>query len=198
MGAVDQPARIVFGVSGASGLPLAETVLQSFASLPDLEIHLVISNSAFMAGREEGADPAGFGQYAAAVYRQEDIGAPFASGSWLHDGMVICPCSMSSLAAIATGAGTNLLHRAADVALKERRPLVLAARESPYSLLHIRNMLAVTEAGGVVMPFAPAFYTGDNSMHAAMRQFAGRILDILRIPHNLCMRWKETGGKSEG
>ncbi|MDE5832481.1 MAG: phenolic acid decarboxylase subunit B, partial [Desulfovibrio sp.] len=101
------------------------------------------------------------------------------------------PCSMSSLAAIATGAGTNLIHRAADVALKERRPLILAIRETPYSLIHIRNMLAATEAGATIMPFNPAYYSGDDTLEGLARQFAGRLLDQLRLPHNLCRRWGE-------
>ncbi|MBD5608098.1 MAG: UbiX family flavin prenyltransferase, partial [Desulfovibrio sp.] len=106
-------------------------------------------------------------------------------------GMIVCPCSMSSLAAIATGVGSNLIHRAADVALKERRPLVLAIRETPYNLTHIRNMLAATEAGAIIMPFSPAFYTGDQSLSDLARQFAGRMLDQLRLPHALCRRWGE-------
>lgn len=236
--------RIVFGISGASGMPLAQAVLQSFRSLPDLEIHLIISRAARQTilaegmdlgdnpaqlepdnqsgsdlksgqtgineadkkgSQDENCDPAekadhllGMPEHFAAHarYDPDDFAAPFASGSWLHAGMVICPCSMSSLGAIANGVGTNLLHRAADVCLKERRPLILVARETPLNLIHLRNMVCASEAGATIMPFVPAFYTGHarngDFIRQAMRQFAGRILDQMRIPHTLCKRW---GGK---
>jgi len=114
-----------------------------------------------------------------------------ASGSWRHDGMVICPCFMSSLASIATGVGLNLIHRAADVSLKERRPLVLVTREAPLNLIHLKNMQAVTEAGGIVMPFSPAFYTNETDMPMLVRHFTGRMLDMLGIGHSLCARWRD-------
>lgn len=98
---------------------------------------------------------------------------------------------MSSLASIASGAGSNLIHRAADVTLKERRPLVIVARETPLNLIHLKNMQAVTEAGAVVMPFIPAFYTRDTSLEAMMRHFTGRLLDQFRIEHHLCKRWRD-------
>ena len=104
--------------------------------------------------------------------------------------MVVCPCSMSSLASIATGAGTNLLHRAADVTLKERRPLILVPRESPLSRIHLRNMLWASEAGAVIMPFMPAFYSGEDTLEGLMGQFCGRIFDQLGLSHQLCRRWQ--------
>lgn len=180
--------RLVFGVSGASGMPLAEAVLAAFASLDNLEIHLIVSRGAAAVMRAEAAC---LELPAHCRHDCDNLAAPPASGSWLHDGMIICPCSMSSLAAIATGTGRNLLHRAADVCLKERRPLIVVARETPLNLIHLRNMTLAAEAGAIIMPFVPAFYTGTNDMDAAMRQFAGRMLDLLRIPHNLCRRWGE-------
>lgn len=184
--------RIVFGVSGASGMPLAESVLACFASAGGVETHLVISDGGRLVLQEECGNSGGtLENLAQAVYLQADMASPMASGSWKHDGMVVCPCSMATLAAIACGTGTNMLHRAADVTLKERRPLVLVVRETPLNLVHIRNMAAATESGAIIMPFSPAFYTGNYSMQAAMRQFAGRILDILHIPNELCARWKE-------
>lgn len=234
--------RIIFGISGASGMPLASRVLRSFAGLPNLEIHLVISRAArqtilaecgqSFTGNQAGihaddnkAAPEAEGEScenwardhkseprikgtqanayieqfpAHAKYDPDDFSAPFASGSWQHAGMVICPCSMSSLGAIAHGIGSNLIHRAADVCLKERRPLILVARETPLNLVHLRNMTAASEAGATIMPFAPAFYTDhapdNNFIHQAMRQFAGRILDQMRIPHQLCVRWGENKG----
>lgn len=186
--------RVVFGVSGASGMPLAEAVLACLASISGLELHIVVSAGAELVLQEEcGKNLAWLTRYGHAVYGPEDMAAPMASGSWTHDGMIICPCSMSCLGAITSCAGRDLLHRAADVTLKERRPLVLVPRETPLNLVHIRNMAAATEAGAIIMPFMPAFYTGNSSMQAAMRQFAGRILDILRIPNDFCARWKENG-----
>ena len=184
--------RIIFAISGASGIPLAVSALSYISALPDIELHLVISRAAFQVMRAENCrDVALFTKLAKFIYEAEDFSAPPASGSWLHDGMIVCPCSMSSLAAIATGAGSNLVHRAADVALKERRPLVLVIRETPLNLIQLKNMCSVTEAGGIIMPFIPAFYVGDNSMEEAMRQFTGRMLDLLHIPHKLCKRWQE-------
>lgn len=184
--------RIVFAVSGASGMPFAEAVLRSLAELPDLEIHLIISQGAKLVLQEEcGREGEALREYACAVYEDADMAAPCASGSWRHDGMIICPCSMNSLACIANGLAGNLIHRAADAALKERLPLILVIRETPYNLIQIRNMAAATEAGAVIMPFAPAFYIGDNSMQGAMRQFAGRLLDVLGVANDICKRWKE-------
>lgn len=173
-------------------MPLALNVLENISHLPDIEIHLVVSQNAMRALREEcGYSIDALEKFAAALYAPQDMGAAPASGSWLHGGMIICPCSMSSLAAIATGVGTTLVHRAADVTLKERRPLIIVARETPFNLVHLHNMCAATEAGAIIMPFMPAFYTGENSMQTAMNHFTGRMLDILRIPHSLCKRWRE-------
>lgn len=172
-------------------MPMAKTILKSFKSVPNLQVHLLISPNSKKVMEIEGASQAeDFICLADSVHDIENFGAPPASGSWLHDGMVICPCSMASLAAIATGAGYNLIHRSADVCLKERRPLILVTRESPLNLVHLRNMTAITEAGGLIMPFSPAFYTRDNSMTGAFKQFAGRILDQLHINHRLCERWQ--------
>lgn len=183
--------RLVFAISGASGMPLARAMLESYASLPNLEIHLIISANAEKAMKAEGGlKKTDFEKLAHRAWQADNMAAAPASGSWLHAGMIICPCSMATLAAIATGCGTNLTHRAADACLKERRPLILVARESPLGLVHLRNMMTACEAGAVIMPFAPAFYTADCSMNGAFRQFAGRALDILKLPHQLCERWE--------
>ena len=166
--------RLVLGISGASGMPLAQAVLENLATVSDLEVHLIISAGAERVLQAEcGIPSAALARYAHAVHESSDMAAGPSSGSWHHDGMIICPCSMSSLASIASGAGSNLIHRAADVTLKERRPL------------------AVTEAGAVVMPFTPAFYTRDTSLEAMMRHFTGRLLDQFRIGHHLCKRWRD-------
>lgn len=184
--------RIVIGVSGASGMPLARVLLRHLAAQPELEIHLVVSEAADRVSRAEcGDDGAELRRYAHNVYAPLDMAAPPASGSWLHDGMIVCPCSMRSLAAIATGVGSNLLHRAADVTLKERRPLLLVVRETPFNRVHLRNMDLAAAAGATIMPFIPAFYTAATTLDDVMRQFSGRLLDQLRLPHNLCERWGE-------
>ncbi|MFR7889914.1 MAG: UbiX family flavin prenyltransferase, partial [Bilophila wadsworthia] len=170
--------RLVLGISGASGMPLAQAVLENLATVSDLEVHLIISAGAERVLQAEcGIPSAALARYAHAVHESSDMAAGPSSGSWHHDGMIICPGSMSSLASIASGAGSNLIHRAADVTLKERRPLVIVARETPLNLIHLKNMQAVTEAGAVVMPFTPAFYTRDTSFEAMMRHFTGRLLD---------------------
>lgn len=182
--------RIVVGVSGASGMPLARTVLKNMALVPDMEIHLVVSAGARRVLQTEcDFSLPDLTCHAHAAYEAEDMAAGPSSGSWRHDGMVICPCSMSSLASIASGAGMNLLHRSADVTLKERLPLIIVARETPLNLIHLKNMQAAAEAGATIMPFCPAFYTRETDLNALARHFTGRILDQLGISHSLCARW---------
>lgn len=189
---MNEKKRIVFGISGASGMPLAEAMLKNYMDLRFLEIHLIISKTAkFVIDVEKSVSLSHFEKLANVCYDASDFSAPPASGSWQHDGMIICPCSMSSLAAIANGCGNNLIHRAADVSLKERRPLILVTRETPLNRIHIMNMLNITDAGGCVMPFSPAFYGKDQSIQAFYKQFAGRVLDILHFSHKLCFRWPE-------
>lgn len=182
--------KIVFGISGASGIPLAHALLDLYRQVEDLEINLIVSDAARVAcAKECGFSADKLELLAHHVYPINDLAGTPASGSWQNEGMIICPCSMSSLAAIANGCGTNLLHRAADVALKERRPLIMATRETPLNLVHLRNMAAATEAGAIIMPFMPSFYIGDESLAGIIKNFAGRILDLLKIPNNFCFRW---------
>lgn len=196
-----QPQRLVFGISGASGIPLAQNALRHINTGTDLEVHLIVSEGARRVmeyeGRHDGNNgsatrPEDLLACVAANHSPSDLAAPPASGTWPALGMVVCPCSMSTLASIATGVGHNLIHRAADVTLKERRPLILVVRETPLSLVHLRNMQAATEAGVTIMPFCPAFYAGNNTLEQMERYFTGRILDQLRVPHKLCEhRWGE-------
>lgn len=122
----------------------------------------------------------------------DDFFAPMASGSFRHDGMVIAPCSMNSLAAIACGITDNLIHRAADVCLKEKRPLILMPRETPLSLIHLKNMVRAAEAGALIMPPMPGFYTRPQTIHDIVDAVVARVLDHLGLDHDLSARW---GGK---
>lgn len=184
--------RIVVGVSGASGMPYAVALLEALGRADGVESHLVVSPSArAVLVRETGSDPDILRRLADREHDAGDFAAPPSSGSWRHDGMVVCPCSMSTLAAIAAGTGTNLLHRAADVTLKERRPLILAVRETPLSTVHLRNMLTAAEAGATIMPPVPAFYSRPESLRDIVAHFVGRVLDHLAVPHSLVRRWGE-------
>lgn len=184
--------RIVFGICGASGVSLAGEMLRLLASLPQIEIYLIISHAAELASAaENGPARAELEKFAHMTHGEQELDAGCASGSWQSAGMIVCPCSMSSLAAIATGCGTNLVHRAADVILKEKRPLVLVARETPLSLVHLRNMNLAAQAGATIMPFIPAFYSADNSLSGMIRQFTGRVLDQLGVENSFCRRWRQ-------
>lgn len=184
--------RIVFGVSGASGMPLASHVLKSLREVSGLEIHIIVSKDSANVCAHEGAGEArDLEKLGFCSHDESDFSAGPASGSWRSDGMIVCPCSMRTLAAIATGNGYNLIHRAADVALKERRPLILAVRETPFNLIQLRNMVYAAEAGATIMPFIPAFYASHDSLPEMARHFAGRLLDILGIANELCRRWRD-------
>lgn len=177
------PCRVVVGVTGASGAGIALRIIERLADMKNVEIHLVLSQSAKRTVlHEEGAEAIGrMFSLASVNHAVDDIGAAIASGSFPTTGMIIAPCSMRTLAAIATGLSDNLLTRAADVHLKERRKLVLMTRETPLHLIHLRNMCAVTEAGAVVMPPVPAFYNRPQSVNDIVDQLAARAIDQLGI-----------------
>ncbi len=184
------PPRVVVGITGASGICLAQALLAALATVqPALEVHLIVSANAQQVLMHEGGrqDILALAHH---VHDPSDFAAPMASGSWQHTGMVICPCSMASLAAIATGCGQNLIHRAADVTLKERRPLVLATRETPFSRIHLTNMLAATEAGATIMPPCPAYYADTYTLPDVSAHFAMRVLDQLGIVTQGGRRWQ--------
>jgi polyprenyl P-hydroxybenzoate/phenylacrylic acid decarboxylase-like protein len=184
------PARLVVGVSGSSAPQLAFNFLQTARKLGTFETHLVISPGAHRSIElEMQRDPAELASLADAVYDARDMGAAISSGSFLTMGMVIVPCSMRTLAAVASGNSDNLLARAADVTLKERRRLVLVTRETPLSYIHIRNMSTVTLAGAVVMPPVPAFYHKPATIDDLLDHISGKVLDILGIPHSSFRRW---------
>lgn len=182
--------RVVLGVSGASGAALALAAAKHLAGA-GIGIELVISNAAERTLTAEcGAAAHGdLTALAGAVHGINDIGASIASGSYPVAGMIVAPCSMRSLAAIAAGLDDNLLIRAASVQLKERRPLILLTREAPLTLAHLRNMVAVTEMGAIVLPPVPAFYLMPDSLEQAVDQIAARAVDLLRIAPPVAIGW---------
>ena len=185
-----EPRRIVVGISGASGAIYGVRLLQELRAVDGIESHLVVSDAGWRNVEEEqGLDRTAIEALAHQVHDVRDVGAAIASGSFLCAGMVIAPCSMRTLAAVAHGLSDNLITRAADVMLKERRRLVLMVRESPLNLAHLRNMVAVTEMGGIVCPPVPAFYLRPQTVADIVDQSVARVLDLLEIPHTLATRW---------
>jgi polyprenyl P-hydroxybenzoate/phenylacrylic acid decarboxylase-like protein len=184
--------RLIVGVSGSSAPQLGLAVLRALREVPDLEIHLVLSRGAARSIAAEMGDEAaaGFSALADVTYQPDNLAAAIASGSFRTVGMVVVPCSMRTLAAVATGNTGDLLTRAADVCLKERRRLVLVTRETPLNLIHIRNMETVTLAGGVIMPPVPAFYHRPETIEDLLRHTAGKVLDLFGIEHRLFRRWE--------
>ncbi|MBF0483009.1 MAG: UbiX family flavin prenyltransferase, partial [Desulfovibrionaceae bacterium] len=138
-----------------------------------------------------------FARLAARVYSQNQLDAAPASGSWRCAGMIVCPCSMASLAAIASGLGHNLIHRAADVTLKERRPLILTPRETPFNRIHMENMLRAHDAGATILAACPGFYHKPGSIAELADFIAARALDLLGLPQTLRPGWKEEEGAGE-
>lgn len=184
--------RIILAVTGASGTVYAAALANELGRRDDIELHLIISDAARQVmAQETDITPDSLAARAFAVHPLADIGAPPASGSWRHQGMIICPCSMATLSAVATGQGNTLIHRAADVTLKERGRLVLVTRETPVSAIHLKNMLAANRAGAVIMPACPGFYHRPETIGDLAAHLAGRILDQLDIPHALHARWGE-------
>ena len=188
--AVRKP-RIVVGISGASGAMIGVRLLAALRRLGTHEMHLIVSQSgALTASQELGLTRSDLDGMADVVHNVRDIGATVASGSFLTAGMVIAPCSMKTLAGIANGFADNLLTRAADVMLKERRRLVLVARETPLNLAHLRNMTLATEMGAIVMPPVPAFYAHPKTIEDVVDHTVGRILDLFGIAHGeIAHRW---------
>lgn len=184
--------KVIVGISGASGAILGVRLLQALRAGGQAQTHLVVSDSgALTAAHELGLKRAEIEELADVCYKVRDIGAAIASGSFLTAGMVVAPCSMKTLASIAHGLADNLIARAADVVLKERRRLVLVARETPLNLAHLRNMCSVTEMGGIVMPPVPAFYAHPRSVDDIVDHSVGRMLDLLGLDHDrIGRRWE--------
>jgi len=183
--------KLVVAVGGASGAPYARRLIEVLAAMPRELVtpHLVFSSAARKVWTTElGSPPA---ELPFPVWDSRDFNAPFASGSAGFTAMVIIPCSMGGLARIAHGISQDLVGRAADVMLKERRTLILVARETPLSLIHLENMTAVTRAGAIVMPAAPSFYGRPRAIEELLDTVVGRVLDHLGLPARLGPRWGE-------
>lgn len=182
--------RIVIGISGASGFVYAEHLLKALQSLP-IETHLVMSKAAQMTRQQETGIPLTELKKWVSVYHAiEDIGARIASGSFQHQGMIVVPCSMKTLAEIAIGLSNNLLTRAADVTLKEKRPLIIVPRETPLHAVHLKNMVTIAELGGIIAPPMPAFYQHPKTIEEMIQHFTGRLLSLLQIDHELTPEWQ--------
>ena len=190
------PRRLIIAISGATGAVYGVRLLEALRELKaqaPIETHLLISGAAGMSLRQEiDRTRAEIEALADVVHNVRDVGASIASGSFQSMGMVIAPCSMKTLASVAHGYGDNLITRAADVTLKERRRLVLMVRETPFNLAHIRNMEAVTLMGGVIFPPLPGLYQRPQSIAEMIDHTVGRVLDLFDIAHALTPRWSGT------
>lgn len=185
--------KLVIGISGSSAPILGIRLLEVLKKNPDVETHLVLSPTVAKTLAFEAPDYTLEKVQALAdqVYPVNNLAAAISSGSFATDGMVVMPCSMRSLGAIAHGLGDNLLTRAADVTLKERRPLILVPRETPLNLAHLRNMVAVAEMGGVILPPVMAFYHQPKTPEDLINHTVGKVLDVLKIPHHCFQRWED-------
>jgi 4-hydroxy-3-polyprenylbenzoate decarboxylase len=185
-----RPLRIVVGISGASGAPYAERLLALLTSSPLREqasVSLVLSATAAEVWQHECQSS--LRDFALPTYTGRDYSAPFASGSSAPDAMLIVPASMSTVARIAQGISDNLLTRAADVVLKERKRLILVPRETPYSEVHLKNLLELTRLGALVLPASPSFYGKPQSVTDLLDTVVGRVLDHLGLEHTITRRW---------
>ncbi|TCK34456.1 4-hydroxy-3-polyprenylbenzoate decarboxylase [Paraburkholderia sp. BL8N3] len=188
------PRRIVVGISGASGAIYGVRLLRLLRQL-EVESHLVVSRSAQVTlAQEMHMKLADLQALADVCYPNADIGAAISSGSFRVDGMIVAPCSIKTLSEVATGCTGSLLSRAADVMLKERRPLVLMVRETPLHAGHIRSLAAVTEAGAIVYPPVPAFYAMPETLEQMADHTLGRVLDLFDIDSGTIRRWGGTSG----
>ena len=182
--------RLIVSITGASGAIYGVQLLRRLRELRGIETHLLLSAAGVLNAHQELDLKRGDVETLAdVVHNVNDIGAAVASGSFESAGMVVAPCSMKTLGAIANGLADNLIARAADVCLKERRRVVLLAREAPLNLAHIRNMEAVTLMGGIIFPPVPAFYQRPQSLEQMVDHTLARVLDLFEIAHELAPRW---------
>ena len=181
--------KIVVAIAGASGSIYAKLLLDALSKQKDFTVGVLMSDNAKTIWDGELGHQA-YKNYPFTFYDKNDFNAPFASGSAQYDSMVVIPCSMGTLGRIANGISNDLLTRAADVILKERRKLVLVAREAPYSLIHLNNMKLITEAGGIICPATPSFYSNPTTIEELAQTVVDRVLDLLKVD-NKSFRWGE-------
>jgi 4-hydroxy-3-polyprenylbenzoate decarboxylase len=185
-----RPRRLIIAITGATGAVYGIRLLQVLRETPGVETHLMLSEAGVLNLHQElDMNRKDAEAFADVVHNVRDIGASIASGSFQSDGMIVAPCSMKTLAAVAHGLSDNLITRAADVVLKERRRLVLMVRETPFNLAHLRNMTAVTEMGGIIFPPLPGFYQRPQSIAEMVDHTVGRVLDLYGVAHSLTPRW---------
>jgi 4-hydroxy-3-polyprenylbenzoate decarboxylase len=183
--------RLLVAITGASGAVYGLRLLQVLGAMPGVQVHAVVSDAGWLTLHHElTLAPEALRPLVHTLHDANNLGAGPASGSFRCDGMVVAPCSMRTLAAIAHGMSDNLLIRAADVMLKERRRLVLMTRETPLHLGHLRNMTEVTEMGAIVCPPMPAFYLRPKTLDDIVDASVARVLDLLNVPHTLSQRWQ--------
>ncbi|HEV7307143.1 UbiX family flavin prenyltransferase [Ensifer sp.] len=188
------PRRMIVGISGASGVVYGKRILELLSDL-EIETHLIMSRAACITLAAEATfSRQDLEALATTTHSNKDIGAVCSSGSYKTLGMIVAPCSVKTLAEIATGTTDNLISRAADVVLKERRRLVLMLRETPLHLGHIRNMAQVTEMGGIIYPPVPAFYAKPRSIEDMVDHTVGRVLDLFDLDPGVVRRWRGTQG----
>lgn len=184
-----EPRRMIVGITGASGMPIAESILRHLQET-DVETHLIMTRSAeIMIPQETDRTAEDFSGMADVIYENENIGAAVASGSFRTEGMMIVPCSMKTLAGINRGYSDSLLLRAADATLKERKKLVLCARECPLSPIHLRNMYELSMMGAIILPLMLSYYNRPKDMVECTEQVAGKLLDAFHIDVGKYKRW---------
>jgi len=182
--------RIIVALSGASGAIYGVRLLQVLRALGHVQTHLTVSDAGLLNVQQElGMNRADLEALADVAYPVHEVGSAIASGSFQCDGMVVAPCSMRMLGAVAHGLSDNLMARAADVMLKERRRLILMVRETPLNLAHLRNMTSVTEMGGIIFPPVPSFYHRPQTLAEMVDHTVSRVVDLLGLPQAQAPRW---------
>ncbi len=184
------PKRLIVAITGATGAVYGVRLLQVLRETAGIETHLMVSDAGVLNLHQElDMNRKDVEALAHVVHNVRDIGASIASGSFQSEGMIVAPCSMKTLASVAHGLSDNLIARAADVVLKERRRLVLMVRETPFNLAHLRNMTTVTEMGGIIYPPLPGFYQRPQTIAEMVDHTVGRVIDLFAIEHTLTPRW---------
>jgi len=186
---------LIVAITGASGAVYGIRMLESLAKIKAVETHLIISKSGEEIIKHEtdyGVDEVR--ALADFAYDIDDVGASLASGSFRRDGMIVAPCTIKTMSALANSYAENLIVRAGDVTLKERKPLVLVVREAPLHLGHLRSMVSLTEMGAIIFPPVPSFYDNPKAIDDIINNTVGRVLDLFNVEHNLAHRWSGLGG----